>query len=268
MNQIQQTTETIRNSSNGYKIAGLIFILIVVAVVFYGVWYVANDFKLMGENEPWLVRGTKIARTGMVIPGNKIKPSSDSQYGIEFSYSMWIYITDYTYKNDEYKHILHKGNDKAMPLQSPGIWLYPHENKMAINMNTYYSVKESCDIGNIPIGKWFFLVVSVVGKNIDVYINGRLMKRCTLKGVPKLNYGDVYINQWNGFDGFLSNVRYFNFAIPYYKIEQLFNAGPSKAPCTEAGVLPPYFAENVWMSAGYPNAPGPDMGNTDLLTQK
>ena len=66
-------------------------------------------------------------------------------------------------RGKEWKHIMHKGNSSGMPLQAPGIWIYPSTNKLAINMNTYNSVKESCDIGNIPLNKWFHLTVMVIG---------------------------------------------------------------------------------------------------------
>ena len=122
----------------------------------------AIDFYDNINNEPFLVKGTKLGKSTVVIPGSKVPPSVDGKYGAEFSYSMWIFINDWTYKQGEWKHILHKGSHTAMPLQAPGIWLYPKENKMAINMNTYHSVKESCDIGNLTINKWFHLTVVVI----------------------------------------------------------------------------------------------------------
>lgn len=245
------------NAKLTYQIGGMIAFILILGIIIYFIVMFYKDYNKMQSNEPYLVEGTKVAQTAMTVPGNKILNSIDSKYGMEFTYSMWLYINDWTYKNDEYKHILHKGNGSAQPiLQAPGLWLYPRENKIAINMNTYYSVKESCDIGNIPIAKWFNLIIVLVGRNLDVYINGQLKKRCRFRGVPKLNFGDVYINQWNGFDGFMSNVRYFNFAIPYFKVEQLMAQGPSQATCVDASVKPPYFAKNYWFNTGFPDALG------------
>ncbi len=253
----KQVAKTYQESSLGMKIVGFIILVILLGLFIYYMIRLAQDYREHYDNEPWLIPGTKIARTHKTIPAYKIRPSTDAQHGIEFSYTMWIYVTDWTtFKTDDYKHIMHKGNSHAIPLQAPGIWLYPKENKLAINMNTYYSVKESCDIGNIPIGKWFHLSVVLIGKNMDVYINGRLKKRCQFKGVPKINYGDLYINQWSGFDGFLSKMRYFNYALPFYKIEQMVRDGPSQAPCVATGISPPYLAKNYWMTTGFPDAVG------------
>ena len=241
------------NTTPRNNVAWLIFAIILLVIIIYVLRIIYNDYSTYNNSEPWLVRGTKMGKTLKIVRGNKIHKSTDQQFGIEFTYSFWIYINDWTYKQGAWKHILHKGSKIGMPLQAPGFWLYPYENKMAINMNTYYSVKESCDIGNIPIGKWVHITASVMGKNMDVYINGELKKRCTFKGIPKQNYGDIYINDFQGFDGFLSQVRYFDYALPIYKIEQIIREGPSKAPCVDTGEKPPYLADNYWLTTGYPN---------------
>ncbi len=120
-------------------------------------------------------------------------------------------------------------------------------------MNTFYSVKETCDIGNLPSGKWFHVTISCINKNLDIYVNGRLKKRCVLKGIPKQNFGDLHITSDGGFDGFLSKFRYFNYAVPYYKIEQMVSDGPSQAPCEDtSAAIPPFFANNWWFGTGYP----------------
>lgn len=254
---INNTINKVKKAPRSYQIFGIISFIIVVLIIIYLIWYIITDYRNTRTNEPWLIKTTKIARTSKVIPGQLIPRSVDEQFGIEFSYTMWIYITDWgTYKSGEYKHILHKGDATAMPLQAPGFWLYPDSNRIAINMNTFESVNESCDIGNIPIGKWFHITLVVIGKNMDVYINGRLKRRCKLKGLPKQNYGNVYITQWNGFDGFLSKVRYFNYALPFWKIEQIVADGPSQAPCVDTQQKPPYFAPDYWFQTGWPNAVG------------
>jgi hypothetical protein len=245
------------------QIITAIVALLVLIFIAYSLYSFGADFFTSYTDEPYLVKGTKLGKSSLIIPGSMVPPSVDQKYGAEFSYAMWIYITDYTYKQNEWKHILHKGSSSAMPLQSPGIWLYPKENKLAINMNTFYSVKESCDIGNIPVGKWFHLSIVVIGKFIDVYINGRLKKRCEFKGVPKQNYGDVYINQWQGFDGFLSNVRYFAYALPFFRIEQLVLDGPDSASCIDDKLAkPPYLAPGWWQNEGFGRQPMLDESGT------
>lgn len=235
-------------------IIGIVSILIIIFTLYF-IYRLFRDYNSFHNNEPWIVRGTKTARSPKVIPGELIKESTDSQYGIEFTYVMWLYVNDWTtFKSSEYKHVMHKGDQSGMPLQAPGIWLYPNENKLAINMNTFKSIKETCDIGNIPVSKWFHLTIMVIGNNMDVYVNGKLKKRCQYDGIPRQNFGDLYISQFGGFDGFMSNMRYYNYALSYPKLEQIVNDGPSKDNCIDTGAKPPYLSDRYWFQTGFPDS--------------
>ena len=195
----------------------------------------------------------------MVIPGYKINRSVDGKYGIEFAYTMWLYVEDSNFiqnRATNTKHIFHKGSKSGTPLASPNMWLDKETNKLHISMNTFHSVKETCDIDNIPVNKWFHIALVVINKSMHVYINCNLKKKCTLVGVPKLNYGDLYINLYNGFDGFISQFRYWNKAVSQYELEGLCDAGPSKSPCTQPGAKPPYLSKDYWMRTEFPNAIG------------
>lgn len=236
--------------------AAAIAIIILSAILLYYGYVLVRDYNTTYSNEPWILQGNKSADTQMTIPAKLIKPSIDGQHGIEFTYAFWMYIKNWSVKDNEWKHVFHKGNSTSIPLQSPGVWLYPKINKLAINMNTYESVKETCEIGNLPLHKWMHITISVMGKNVDVYVNGRLKKRCKLRGVPKINIGNLYINNWGGFDGYMSRMKYFNYAIPYWKVEKLVNQGPADSACIDTGEVPPYLSNRWWMTTGYPEAKG------------
>lgn len=260
----QNIGQTVKNAGIMFNSLGSpvklgIFIVSIILIVWLTLFIyrrLRREFNQNLRDSPWIIYGTKNARTRMTVDAYKIPKSVDRQYGIEFTYSFWMYIDDWSTKQNEWKHIFHKGNESAIPLQSIGCWLYPKVNKLAININTYASVKESCNIGNIPIKKWVNVIIVCMDRYIDVYINGNLKKRCKLKGVPKLNIGDLYVNLWGGFPGFLSRMRYYNYAIPYWKIEKIMHAGPSQDNCMDTGdSAPPYLAPSWYMTTGHPNAP-------------
>lgn len=241
------------------KTITIIFTCVIMALVIYFLVIIGRDYSNYNQNSPYLFQGTKIAKIAKNIPGSIVHRSTDGKFGLEATYSMWLFIEDSNFagaRSKEWKHVLHKGSANGMPLQSPGIWIYPNTNKLAININTYHSVKESCDVDNIPLNKWFHLTVSIINKSVDVYINCNLKKRCKLIGVPKMNYGDIYINNWQGFDGLISNVRYWSRAVSDFQLQEICKEGPSKAPCTDSGVNPPYLAKNYWMTTGFPDAMG------------
>lgn len=139
----------------------------------------------------------------------------------------------------------------------PGVWLYPNTNKLNIRFNTYDNVVETADVGNIPLNSWVNINIILIGSSVDVYVNGNLKKRNKLNGVPKINYGDLYVSNYGGFNGFLCKLRYYNYAIQPFQVDQIFAQGPaSQFDSTYSNGLsnpPPELSYNYWMTTGYPN---------------
>ncbi len=99
-------------------------------------------------------------------------------------------------------------------------------------MNTFDSSNnktpyEKIIVENVPIQKWVCCTIRSQGVAVDVYINGMLKKRVNLNNIPKQNYYDVFIGEKSGFNGYISSLRYYNYAIGYDEIQSLFSAGPS-----------------------------------------
>jgi len=198
-----------------------------------------------------------------LIPGSKTIIISDNQRsGVEFSYALFINIASSTFNGQkELYHILHKGYSKLYPLFSPGIFCWGHENKIRIFLNNYDTWDNSIDIENIPVDKWFHLVISCKGNTQYVYINGNLKSKTTAtnNSPPYQNYGNVYafsdrkleVSKSTGpeslevnplfqgtnaltkyefmgpMKGMISRVYYFAYALTYTEIQSLMNAGPS-----------------------------------------
>jgi len=195
-----------------------------------------------------ILSGTKTAKRRLRYAGWNIKRSVDTDAGLEFSYSFWFYADDWTYKVGKWKHLFHKGGVTYGPddpivgtiIKCPGVWLDPNENVLHIFMNTYQSMNEQISVSNIPLNKWVNCIMTVQGRNIDIYINGEFIKRSTLESLPRQNYGDVLIAQSRGFSGFLSRIKYFNYSISYNQIEDIVRYGPARTPCQDSGEVPPY----------------------------
>ena len=58
-------------------------------------------------------------------------------------------------------------------------------------------------------------------------MNGTIIKSHHLHGVPKQNYGDVYIAPNGGFSGYISNLWYYNYALGTSAITKLVSKGPN-----------------------------------------
>lgn len=282
------------NSSNGSKKTfGIVLIIILAVIVLFFIYSQIKSYISYQKTSPYFIQGIHDATISKKIPGHLVKQPSDSQYGSEFTYSFWLYINDTNFTNLQsvstcgnsgnplMKHIFHKGsydfyqNQSATSgsgqdmtkgdanyhypiLQSPGCWLYPGTNKLNIVFNTYDNVVETADVGNIPLNMWVNITIVLIGNSVDVYVNCNLKKRQKLNGVPKLNYGDLYITNWNGFLGYLSRFRYFNYAIQPYMLDEICKMGPGNQmeQNNNVGQGMANLSPNYWMTTGYPNAWG------------
>jgi hypothetical protein len=256
-------------SLNRNRTFGIFMIFIAILLILYFIYSMIAGYQNYKKYSPYLVNDIITGNTAIKINSYQVPPPQDNQYGTEFSYSFWIYINDTNFSSsctDEkgFKHVFHKGsydyNSTHLPLlQSPGVWLYPNTNKFNIRLNTFQNVVETCDVGNIPMNAWVHCSVILIGNSVDVFINGNLKKRQKLRGVPKLNYDNLYVTNWGGFDGNLCRLRYFNYAIQPFMIEYLFNEGPSSqfdSQLNTNGLTnpTPTLAPQYWMRTGFPNS--------------
>jgi hypothetical protein len=278
------SSNAIRNNSGSSKpnsgIFNYVMIGLAVFLIIFFIYTTIKGYKDFQNQSPYLIDGIVDGTVAQKISSNTIKPTSDNQWGTEFTYSFWIFIKDTNFSSNStgkcssgsglpLLHVFHKGsydyvattenNKPYYPLlQMPGVWLYPNTNKLHIQFNTYDNVIETSDVGNIPLNMWVNIIIILIGNSVDVYINGNLKKRTKLKGVPKINYGDLYTSNWGGFVGYLSRLQYFNRAIQPFMVDQIFNMGPSRTFATNItqGVNDPTptLSQNYWMTTGYPNS--------------
>jgi hypothetical protein len=162
--------------------------------------------------------------------------SINANDGIEFTWSTWIFINNITTTQTnipQYKHIFSKGNytfgsDGMMePNNAPGLYLAPNRNDLVVVMNTYQVINEEIIIPNIPINKWVNVIIRCQNTSFDVYINGTITRSINLVGVPKQNYGNVYVCANGGFDGYLSNLWYYNYSLGSTAIQKIVEKGPN-----------------------------------------
>jgi hypothetical protein len=268
---LEGVKEFLNSNSIVAKVAFILLILIVfVILIRIGTNIISYIFS--PSPNPFLFNGMIDAKQGMIIAQNPsdsgsipIMRSVDETRGIEFTWSVWIYIDDFNYKRDEYKHVFHKGNNNInldetsdrpiglnYPNNAPGLYITPNINNLLVIMNTFDVINEEVLVKDIPINKWVNVVIRVDKNNqLDVYINGVLTKRHMLKGIPKQNYGDVYVSQNGGFSGYTSCLRYFDSAIGTNKIQSIIDSGACLNMINESDVSQqPRYLSTRWYFAG------------------
>ena len=277
------TDEFLNSNSMIAKLSFLLLVLIGFIVLLRVGVSIAAIF-LSPDTKPMLVDGIIDATESKIItqdPGIKgsipITRSVNQDGGIENTWSVWFFIRDPgdpTADINQLKHIFHKGDNispatgsndpiqqKVGPNVSPGVFFQltkvsensPHKMTQTVTlkvaMNKYDKTggtMDTVDIENIPLRKWINLIIKTRNATVDLYINGQLTKRQTLKGIPYQNYGNVYVAQYGGFSGNISDLQYFNYAIGTSELQDIVNRGPNLKSGDSSLVTVPKYLSSKW----------------------
>jgi len=249
---INEVTSTYKNATKEFlesnslvaKVAFLLLVLFVFTILLrLGIWFLG--YYLTDSRSPKLLDGMIDAKVMRIIPQDpklanavNVSRSTNEREGIEFTWSCWIYINDINTNPNSYKCVFYKGNDFVgasgvgntglnFPNNAPGLYIAPNTNNLVVVMNTFNDINTKVTINDIPIRKWFNVIIRCQNTLLDVYINGGIAKSLRLQGVPKQNYGDVYIAPNGGFDGYISNLWYYNSALTPTAINAMISNGPN-----------------------------------------
>jgi hypothetical protein len=267
---VNGTKQFLESNSLVAKIAFLL-LLVTLFVLVLRLGTTLISWLFAPSNNPKLVDGMKdgtqfqLVTQSPSLSGSKpVMRSNNQSDGIEFTYSVWLYIDNLTQNAGIHKHIFHKGNDGLIynknncsaigfpdcekyvgtnfPNNAPGMYIHPTKNAFVIIMNTFNDITEEILVNDIPLNKWINVMIRVEGKNVDVYINGTIVIRHVLSGVVKQNYGDVYVNMNGGFAGNLSDLWYHEKALNTSEILAIVNKGPNMTMNKSMDIFPPYFS--------------------------
>lgn len=246
--------------SNGLIAKFAFLVLIVVAFIFL----LKVGIQLIGyftgpNTNPYLIKGQISGDTSITITQNPaiktsipIYRSNNQPAGIEFTWSTWLLYKLPSTTPQQFQPVFVKG-DTSQPGQpfyslnnGPGVYFGKDPNAL----NTLYILMDTVSdpstsdavkstsqivIPNIPIGKYFHLALRCQNKYVDVYINGTIVYRTNLVNVPKQNYYDIKVCGKGGFNGNLSNLRYFSYALSVIDINGIVMSGPNLSVYSGSG---------------------------------
>lgn len=235
--------EFLESNSLVAKVAFLL-VIILVFVVLLRLGVIFMNWFFSYSSTPHLIDGMIDAKQMKVIevdPNEKgskpVNRSDDENDGIEFTWSVWLYIDDIDYKRGQFRHVFHKGNDNInldskpygmnFPNNAPGLYLAPESNNLVVVMNTFKEIEEKIIIKNYPLNKWFNVMIRVEGTDCDVYVNGTITNKHVLRSVPKQNYDKVYMSMNGGFSGYTSDLWYWDYALGTTEMQRVIDRGPN-----------------------------------------
>tara|TARA_A100001015_G_C14935256_1_gene690168 strand:- start:97 stop:906 length:810 start_codon:yes stop_codon:yes gene_type:complete len=230
--------------------------LVLVAIIIYILY---NLF--FGESATIIPIGD--ASQGISLDDSKFPLSERS---VNYSYSIWFRIDDFASGYGLVKPLLNRSSAKfnpdktaTLPLTAgpgedaliyyPLIAIAPKRNDIhviqsilsgsdadtvsitnsdgtgGVQMITFENVNQ-CIVENIPLQRWIHLVVSVNGRTLDIYINGKLTKTCILTGIPQVEGGgSCAITPYGGFNGQRGKLRYFPNSLNPQQVYNIYKEG-------------------------------------------
>ena len=225
-------------------------VLIYLAIVFFN--YIQKreglpgitlfESKSSGDKTPVPVDG----KTKTVIPAGEVPVGAGADYGLQY----WMYISNWDYRFGQNKEVVKRVAPNDPNIVGPRIFLAPTENTLHVQLSLYptdgnaaaadpgsSSTGDSftCSVENVPLQSWFSVSVTVFQRNMDIYINGRLVKSCVLPGIPKPALGDIIIGDNGGFAGSVCNLNGYSTMLSPDDAKSFHAKGTSCAPPAEAG---------------------------------
>jgi len=238
------------------------FVILFRLMISFITWIFSPSGKIILING---LQNGSVSTTISQDPENKssitILRSENQKDGIEFTWSVWLYLNGFQDKNTSFHHVFNKGNvtpstskdgypGASAPNNAPGLYINPNYDGFRVIMNSFNNpYQEVIEVTDLPMSKWINIVIRVQDKNCDIYVNGRLVKRRVMTEVVKQNYDDVHVSLNGGFSGYLSNLTYYNRSISITEIQDIISIGPNIKPVSKALELTestPRYLSNQW----------------------
>jgi hypothetical protein len=154
-----------------------------------------------------------------------LSSSNRGNYGVQW----WMFVKDWNYGYGKEKSVLHRPDASNSAVANPSVSLHPTDNTLRVSVSIFPSTEGGsgksepapaghsgstddvfvCDVPNIPLQAWFSVSLTVFERNLDVYIDGKLVKSCFLPGVPKPAVGDIHIAKDGGFSGYMCTLYHY-----------------------------------------------------------
>ena len=207
------------------ELGKIAIIILVVAVLIY---IIIRYFSKTSTSLTIMQSGTE----KQVIKANTLPNNSSTS---NYTYSLWFYVQDWNYRFGEPKTLLVRQDQDGQP--SPSIVLGGAENNIRVSVSCYPQdqttgtdsssfIIHKCNVPNFPLQSWVNLIISLYGRTLDMYIDGKLVRTCVLPGVAKVNpAANILVTPGGGFSGWTSNFEYWDDATNPQQAYNIYKSG-------------------------------------------
>ena len=173
-------------------------VIIILLYLLYMYFFGTSSSVLVGMHD---------ASTQIVIPAGSIPPANGS---VDFTYSIWVYVNNWSVGLEKVIFERRCGDGFC-----PKMAFSSNLNNIDVTLATYAGSSHSatsatCTIENVPLQTWANIIMTLNGRALDLYLDGKLVRTCLLPGVPKLGGAGSMVLTPNGqsFQGYTSNFQY------------------------------------------------------------
>jgi hypothetical protein len=199
--------------------------------------------------DPYTLQSIQDGKTTSTISASSLATNGSDVPSSNFAYSVWFYVNDWNYRYGEAKVIFGrmgaKSGSNGGSVQGvsgldpcPAVVLGAIENNISVSLGCYpgadqepttpggNTVVHTCTVANVPIQKWVNLVVSVYGRTMDLYIDGKLVRTCLLPGIASINNNaNIHVTPAGGFDGWTSKLQYYPNSLNPQEVWNIYTKG-------------------------------------------
>lgn len=225
------------------RVSTFALLSIVAAMIIYGSYFI---YQGLFGNSTWSGVVTPASgvttNTSMVVPGATIPVSSGNggNYGVQW----WMFVQDWNTRFGQDKTVITRGGTGQL---NPYVFLGSVENTLNVKINVMSGAAGSgsssapapvgsdgsstddsftCKVKDVPLQTWFAVSLSVSGRNVDIYLNGLLVRSCLLPGVPQAPAGDVGVMTNGGYSGNLASLNFYARSLTPSDASAFYSAGP------------------------------------------
>jgi hypothetical protein len=219
----------------------IVITIVVIVLIFMLLKYIFTD--------PYTLQAIQDGTTASTINASDLATNGSDVPSSNFAYSVWFYVNDWNYRYGEPKVIFGRMGAKSgsgggsVPGVSgldpcPAVVLGAIENNISVSLGCYpgadqepttpggNTVVHTCSIANVPIQKWVNLVISVYGRTMDLYIDGKLVRTCLLPGIASVNNNaNIHVTPAGGFSGWTSNLQYYPNSLNPQEVWNIYTRG-------------------------------------------
>ena len=211
----------------------LILGVVIVVIILYLIWtFFFTSIKVLMSFQS--------AETLNCVSGKDVAQSGINNY----SFSVWVYINDWSRNFNVVKNIISIQEPTRIVGGNPTIfqlYLDPTRNDLhiyvkdvnvtsrepSVGVSSYSTpsenIKSTCSVTNFPVQSWVNISISVYNRAVDIYMDGKLVRTCSLANVasPIGSGSTIYIGggagggsncqssvTLNGFAGYIASVLY------------------------------------------------------------